>query len=343
MSTLRLSWKTLARYAISLLAAIAIFAWLYRRQDFGEMFQDIAQADFRWVLLSMGISLLGHWSRGLRWSLMLRALGYRTGWFWPFGAVMVAYLANLVLPRMGEISRCAVLQRTHQVPFNVAFGAVITERVIDLLMLLLFTGLIVLLEFNKLGALLAELLGQPTESGIAWWSLLLAGMVLLGLLMLFFIFRERVRQMALYRKVLDFLIGLKAGLLSIRKLEAKQRWAFVGHTLFIWVIYYYTTYVLFFAMPSTASLDFHAGLALLAMSGLSIAVPVQGGIGVYHFLVSRTLMVYGIAEAAAMPFAFMAHSSQVIAVLSAGGLSLLVLLFRKPAVANVQAEMSANH
>jgi len=330
--SLRLSPRKILQYTLSLLAAAGLFWYLYREQDLAAMMANIAKADFGWITVSIVISMGAHLSRGIRWAIMLKPLGYRTGDTAPFLAVMVGYLANFVLPRMGEVSRCIILQRLRGVPFNLSFGAVIAERVVDLIMLILFTSLALVLEYERLSGFLLTIFGNPASNGqpSKWpilWALVIVGAgTLLGLLL----FWRKIMAHPLAIKVILFLRGLKAGLLSIGQLERRDQAKFLFHTFAIWIGYFLTSYVLFFAMDTTARLDWHCALAVLAMSGISIVAPVQGGIGVYHWLVAATLTAYGIGEVAGKDFAFMAHGSQTLMFLVIGGACLLISLLAKP-------------
>ncbi len=331
--SLKLSPRKLAQYTVSFLLAAALFWYLYREQDLGQMLANIAKANFWWIGASVVVSLWAHLSRGIRWAIMLKPLGYHTGDTRPFLAVMVGYLANLVFPRMGEVSRSLVLQRLRGVPFNISFGAVIAERVIDLLMLIVLTGVAFLVEFDRLRDFLASWFSsQPGGSGTSGKWLLLAGLGGLALLggLVLYQFRQRILAHPLATKALAFLAGLKDGLLSIGKLTARDRVLFGLHTIIIWLNYYLTSYVLFFSVAPTAHLDWHCALAILAMSGISIVAPAPGGIGVYHALIAGTLVAYGVAESPAKEFAFMAHSSQMLMFIVVGGACLLLSLGLKP-------------
>ncbi|WP_448518221.1 lysylphosphatidylglycerol synthase transmembrane domain-containing protein, partial [Rhodoflexus sp.] len=138
------------KYILTLAVALGLFWILYRNQDFGELWRNLSQARWEWIAASIILSLVAHLSRGIRWAIMLKPLGYHAGAVPAFAAVMIGYLANLVVPRMGEVSRSAVLQRMRGIPFQISFGAVIAERVFDLFMLMLFTLAALWLEFDRL-------------------------------------------------------------------------------------------------------------------------------------------------------------------------------------------------
>jgi uncharacterized membrane protein YbhN (UPF0104 family) len=326
------------KYILTLAIAIGLFWMLYRNQDFGELWRNLSQAHWEWIAASVILSLMAHLSRGIRWAIMLKPLGYNAGATPAFIAVMIGYLANLVVPRMGEVSRSAVLQRMRGIPFQVSFGAVIAERVFDLFMLILFTLGALWLEFDRLSNFLTQIFGGQTQGSTINKGLLLGAAALVGLggVAVLYATRSYWMQLLWAQKIIGFLKGLKDGMLSVLQLSTAQRINFMLHTLVIWVCYYLTSYVLFFALPATAHLDWHCALAILMMSGIGIVAPVQGGIGVYHLLVTATLTAYGIAQGKAQEFAFMAHSSQMLAFIVFGVSALGASLLFKPMPENAK-------
>lgn len=302
------------KYLLTFSIAAGLFWMLYRNQDFGKLWENLTRARWEWIAVSALLSLIAHYGRGVRWAIMLKPPGYRIGAIPAFIAVMTGYLANLIVPRMGEVSRSAVLQRMRGVPFQISFGAVIAERVFDLFMLVLFTLAALWLEFDRIGEFLTRVFGSQTQESMTHKGLLLGGMALVGAGFMAALYATRSYWMQLLwaQRIVGFLKGLKEGLLAVLQLSAAQRIYFLWHTALIWICYYLTSYVLFFAMPATENLDWHCALAVLMMSGISIAAPVQGGIGVYHLFITATLTAYGVVQEAAQEFALIAHGSQVI-------------------------------
>jgi glycosyltransferase 2 family protein len=330
------------KYLISFAVAIGLFAYLYQGKDIGKMFSDLLTVKFEWIFASFVVTFVSHFSRGWRWSIMLKPLGYQVGLVRPFLAVMAAYFANFILPRMGEVVRSTVLQRTDNVPFQKSFGAVIAERAIDLICLILVTIATLVLQFDELETLLNEVFagnkdGQTSNNG----KLILAGIVLGGgvaVLAVWIIFRKKIQELAIYKKVVEILWGVKDGFLSVLRLNTTDKILFFVHTIVIWVGYFLTSYFLFFALPETSHLGWDCALTILAMSGVAIVAPVQGGIGVYHYLISKTLMIYDITEGSAKYFAFMAHNSQTILLIGVGSICLLItFLIKRRGSANVSS------
>lgn len=295
-----------------------------RGQDLSRIGHYIATANYFWLGITLTLSVLGYFSRAYRWQMQLTASRYRVGYWDVYHAMMVGYLANIVLPRMGEVIRCSVLRRTSGVPVEVSLGTVITERVIDVLVLGLLLGSVLLLEFNKFWSFIQGLFADKYDSLAANRNVLLAMAGIAVLLLLVFgylLFQnlEKLRQNALFAKVVNFVKGLLAGVFSVRKLENKG--VFLLHTAFTWLVYYLMDYLAFRCFPETYNLDVKAGLAVLTFGAFGMAAPVSGGIGVFHVMVQSTLLVYGISKEAGIAYALVVHGAQTLMMALLGGIS----------------------
>jgi uncharacterized membrane protein YbhN (UPF0104 family) len=329
---MKLNLLSALKYALSTALAVGLFWYLYRNQPIAEMFEKFKQINYWWVLLSGIIYLFSHYNRAVRWRIMLQPLGYETGDLRTFLAVMVGYLANLAVPRMGEVTRCAMLNRTTNVPINVSFGAVVAERVIDMICMLVITFAIVLIEFDKIGGFILDGLNQNSQNNTnntTKW-LILGFIALCGLLGLGFIilFRKKLQQLPLYDKIEKFVLGLRDGLLSVLQLDRKRKILFFLHTVSIWTCYCLTSYFLFFTLPETSILTIRCGLAVLVMSGISVIIPAPAGsAGVYHYFIGSTVVLYGVTQQQGMELAFLMHTVQTLFIIFAGSISLAVSLF----------------
>lgn len=316
--------KQILRYSLSLAVAIGILWYVLRDVQLEEMLDQAAALNYSWVWGSLFFGLVGYLLRAWRWNLLLAPLGYRPALSSTFIALMIGYLANLVLPRLGEVARCGVLKRDEQVPVSASLGTVLAERVIDLLFLILIVVGTLLLEFEELQSFLTELFagGESRLPSAQVWAGMLAGLgiLLLGLWLLYRTYKKQIHDHALFIKVKSFAKDLLAGLLSVRKL--KNPVGFWLSSALIWVMYYLMSYVIVFSLPQTSGIDFMAGFSILAMGGIGMAAPVQGGLGTYHLLVSGVLMVYGATKPDAILLAFVLHTSQTIFVIFTGILSL---------------------
>ncbi|WP_201977954.1 lysylphosphatidylglycerol synthase transmembrane domain-containing protein [Hymenobacter rubidus] len=323
------NFVTIVKYALLLSISAALMWYAVRGQDLSRIGHYIATANYFWLALTLSLSTLGYFSRAYRWQMQLKA-SQTPAPYWPvYHAMMVGYLANLVLPRMGEVIRCSVLRRTSGVPVQVAIGTVVTERVIDVLVLLGLLSTLLLLDFNTFWRFVAvEILGGRYETlARNPLPLFIAGFV--GAILLVVagvaLFRnlERLRQNAFFNKAIVFVKGLLAGVFSVLKLENK--WLFVFHTLFTWGVYYLMDYLAFYCFPETYNLDMRAGLAVLTFGAFGMAAPVAGGIGPFHVLVQGVLIVYGVSKEAGIAYALVVHGAQTLLVVLMGGISFIAV------------------
>lgn len=319
------------KYGLLLVISGLLMWYALRGQELRLVGEYVRTANYGWLGLTVLLSAMGYFSRAHRWHMQLEASRQRVSYWDVYHAMMVGYLANLVLPRMGEVIRCSVLQRTGKVPVQVSLGAVIAERVIDLLILAALLGLVLLLDFQKFWAFVVSLFSDRYNSLAAHQNLLLLVLGVVGLLVLglgYLLFRnlEKLRQHALFLKLENFVRGLLDGVFSIRKL--RNPGLFLLHTAFTWLVYYLMDYLAFFAFPATAGLTPAAGLAVLTFGALGMAAPVQGGFGAFHLMVQSTLLVYGISKEAGIAYALVVHGSQTLLVVLMGGISFVASMMK---------------
>jgi uncharacterized protein (TIRG00374 family) len=255
---------------------------------------------------------------------MIEPLGRRPRTLNTFLAVMVGYLMNLVVPRMGEISRCGVLARYEKMSFTKLVGTVVTERIIDVVMMLVLTLIVIGTQFGKLIQFLdnnpavKEKLESITFSPVVILSLM-------ALAVLFYFFRQKIKHSGLFHKFQEILQKFGEGLRTIKNM--KNKWAFIFHTVFIWLMYYLMLYVVFFAFGFTSHLSAIAALTTFVLGSFGMVAPVQGGIGAWHFMVIQALVVYGVSKADGVVFAFLAHSSMTAMLIIMGLIAVLILPF----------------
>lgn len=300
------------------LALGAFFLYLaFRKTELSKLMDDFARADYGYVLASMVMGYLAFVSRGIRWNLLLAPLGKKANTWNSIHAISIGYLANAAVPRAGELARCTSLRSTDRIPVDRLFGTVVLERAIDGLMLVLLMLTTVILEFDSFIAFFDSASAREEGSSNRGLYLKIAlAAVLIGGVVLLYLLRGRFRHFPAYAKVRSFWQGFKEGFRSLAKLE--KRSAFIGHTLFIWVMYYLMIYVVVFALPATEHIDPSSGLFLMIVGGLGMVVPAPGGIGSYHYLVMLGMMVLGIDRADGLSFATLVHGGQFIMTIIAG-------------------------
>lgn len=279
-----------------------------------ELWNNILLADLKWVYLSVFFGILSHLSRAYRWKYLLEPLGYQPHFANSFMAVMGGYLANLGVPRSGEVLRAATVSTYEKIPFDKAFGTIVSERIADVAMVLLITIFGFLIQTERLILYFQENEINPFVSlGI------LLGILFIGIIILNIIRRSNHPFMV---KIRDFAVGLLEGMRSILKMKHKR--GFILHTLFIWVMYLLMFYVIKYALPETESLTIAGFMAAFIVGSFAISTT-NGGIGVYPIAMGAVLLLFGINQQAGEAFGWIMWGSQTLMVVILGGLSLLIL------------------
>lgn len=300
--------------------------WLViKDQDINQIKSILSNdVNYFWIVVSLFLGLISHISRTIRWKLMIESIGYKPGMLNTFFAVMIGYLMNLVIPRMGEISRCGVLTKYEEIPFTKLVGTVVLERLIDILMLLI---LLLMVIFTQFGQMLEFLKNNPgVKENLE--KVIYSPYLIIGIIVCFVIFwvsRHKIRQSSLIKKMMRFISQFEDGLQSIRKM--KKKGAFIFHSVLIWVMYYLMLYCVFFSFEFTSNLTPLAGLTVFVFGSFGMVAPVQGGIGPYEFMVSQGLALYGVQLQDGVSFAILAHFSTLIMLLILGLISLIILPF----------------
>jgi uncharacterized protein (TIRG00374 family) len=320
------SWFTQRLPILRSLLLLAIAAGLlflaFRGVKISSIVRAVGQANLWWVLGSAAFSVAALISRAYRWKLLIEPLGYSPSLKNTTSSLMVGYLANLGLPRLGELARCATLNKAEAIPFNPLLGTVIIERVVDVMSLLVCLLLVVTIEGKALGPQVRSSIVPAIDQLGLWIKLSLVLAVAGGVL--FFVWcylksRDKGNKSFFTRLV----AGVVSGVKSITKLE--HPWLFLFHSILIWILYYLGVYFCLLALPYTSGLGYHAALFALAAGGLGMSAPVQGGIGTYHLFVSRGLMLYGLSQQDGLVFATLLHSLQILLVIVFGAASLVFL------------------
>jgi len=283
-------------------------------EDRAQIFKHIREADPFWVLVSLSIGILSHFSRAIRWNYLLEPLGYRPKLRNNLMMILMAYFANLGIPRSGEVLRATALATYEDVPFQKGFGTIVTERVIDVIMLLL----IILVALLSQTAIIA---GYLSENGVGLGGTILMALAgVAGLFVMIALLRRSSHPMAL--KLRGFLNGMLDGVLSIFRM--RQKWAFLGHTLLIWACYIGMFWVIKYTVPETISLDFGEILVGFVAGAFAMSTT-NGGIGLYPIAVSKSLALFGISAISGDSFGWIMWIAQTLMVVFFGAISFLLL------------------
>lgn len=287
----------------------------------------LQQANYFWIFLSIIISGLSHFFRALRWKILLAPLGHKPKTSNTFFAVMVGYLANLALPRLGEVSRCGLLAQYEKVPFVQGFGSVIAERALDVVCVILLFFMTLALEFEKISGIANDMILGPLSNKLhnlmqkpVLMIVLLSSLVLLAGAFLYF--RKKIQSL-MSEKIRGFIKGLWEGLLSVKKVNKPVM--FIVHTIMIWFMYILQVYVCFLAFEELSGLSFVVAMVITVFGSVAVVV-VPGGTGMYQLIVIQILTtVYFISQTSSFAFAWSVWVSQIVLILIAGLLSLILL------------------
>ncbi|WP_080054336.1 lysylphosphatidylglycerol synthase transmembrane domain-containing protein [Spirosoma aerolatum] len=321
---------SLIRQVLPIALAIGLLWYVLKDVPLVELASQFKQADYRWLaVVSLCIGLY-HLTRAARWQLTLQAMGYRPSLFRTTVALLAGTMASMIIPGAGELTRCGTLQRTDGVPITKGLGSVVGERVIDLLMLGVLVGLTFFIELKRVGQFLTDLLNpiltRITSGGQSEIVLIgFAGICLLGAALAYWLFRQQAfRQNPFVKRIATIVLNIGQGIIAIKNLKSPG--LFVGLTLANYVLAFLSTYFLLLASVETVDLPPASALTILTVSSLGgLAVPTQGGLGTYHFLVSRVLVLYGMTLTKGVVVATFLHAVQMGFSLVLSSLSFLII------------------
>ena len=272
------------------------------------------KANYYYILLSLIIACVGYWSRAYRWKFALNHLGYETKFSNNFFTVCVSYLVNLTVPRSGEISRAALLKKYENVPFDKAFGTIVAERIVDLLIFFLFVFIGFVSQFDKIYQFLLS-------ENVSFQSLIITAIV--GVFLFFgFILIWIYAEWQIILKLKKKLSGLVEGITTVYKM--KDKWNYIFHSFFIWFSYLMMFYVAVFALPETSEINFDIVIMGFIFGSLAVGFS-NGGLGAYPFSIALIFSLYGITKDVGTAFGWLVWTSQTILTIILGLISYILL------------------
>jgi len=305
----------------------------FRNVNFEKLGEELKGANYSWLLLSVLFGLFAFISRARRWILLINPLGFNPSFKNSFYSLMTGYLANIALPRIGEITRCVALGKKEKIPVDQLIGTVVVERTIDFISLLLIMIYLIFTSGDQINLFLKDSILVPIQQevlslfGVTWilWVILFSIMIILFVLMI--LYRRKLRKIRFFSKMFNLAQGIINGLKTITNL--KRKWEFLFHTIFIWINYALMTWVVVFSIESTSHLTFNDSIFLLVIGGLAMSAPVQSGLGAFHYIISRGLLIVkNIPLEDGLVYALLTHESQLIFVIIIGTISFFII-FRK--------------
>lgn len=295
---------------------LGILWWMYRGtnwSDFGHYV--LHEMNWWWMLLSLAFGILPQMARAWRWKMALEPLGEHPRRTSCTDAIFMSYAASLVIPRVGEVTRCGTLKTSDGVSFTKSLGTVVTERLVDSLLMLLFTGIAFLLQLPMFLRFLKEtntnvgdLLYRFTGTGYIVTFICLVAALIAGFV--------AIRRFSFFKKGRDMLRDMWEGILSLRKVRNLPLYLF--YSILIWVGYFLHFYIAFFCFDFTAHLSIGAAFLIFCVGTFAVLVPTPNGAGPWHFAVKTMLVLYGVAETQAIMFALTVHTIQTALVVLLG-------------------------
>ncbi|MDA8930835.1 flippase-like domain-containing protein [Bacteroidia bacterium] len=318
--------KTAIQTIVFLVLGGLLFYWAVGSQDLSKVWENIKDADKKWIIVSMICGILSHLARALRWNLLLEPMGYKATTAGSFHAVILGYLVNMGLPRVGEITRPAVLSKLEDIPLNKLVGTVVVERVVDLLITLLIAIAIFFLQFDMILDTVASLFKGTDVGSFQLYGLIIAVVLTIGIL----IYRKRewFYTLPIIGKFKSFIEGLLDGVKTIFNL--KRKGLFIFYSSFIWVMYFFMPFFIFYAFSGTSHLGFGAGLTVLLFGTAAMIVPIPGGVGTFEVMVPKALAIYGIAKKSdlATSYVLVTHAIQSIVIIGVGIVSIIYFVLK---------------
>ncbi|MEQ6167044.1 MULTISPECIES: lysylphosphatidylglycerol synthase transmembrane domain-containing protein [unclassified Ekhidna] len=307
----------LLKTLISIGLAGLLLYLVFRNIEWAEFWERARTVDYTWVIASILLSIVAYVARAYRWNILLEPLGYKLKTSRTTLAVLVGYLANLAFPRLGEITRCGVLKRNDDVAVPSSLGSVVTERIIDVLTLLVLILISLVAESDRLFTFLRTAYSDLQIP--SYVVITIIAIVLIGVIALVIFIK---RQDKLTGKFAALIKSFIAGFLSLK--DIKKPVGFVVSTVVLWVVYYLMSYIVIFSLPETAHLGLGAGFMLLITGGIALSLPVQSGFGTYHGMIAGMLLLYSIDQTTGVFLATLLHTSQILAIALFGSIALII-------------------
>lgn len=328
------------KYLLSAAVACFLLYFTFRGVKWDDFITGLETCRWGYILLSMAAGILAFWFRGQRWREILLPIDNGIRRITTFNAVNIGYIANFVFPRIGEFVRCGFITRNSgtesqgpdgtrrkKASYDKVLGTVVLERSWDMLTMLLFLVALLVFKWKDFGAFFVEKMWKPFEENLnfsLWWLLL--GVAVLFAAIMYTVYRTRDRFPAC-RKAADICKGLLQGIFSCLKM--KNKWRFFLYTLLIWLMYWLMSAATMNAMPGLDGLGAVDALFLMIAGSFGWLVPVPGGFGAFHFIVSLALStIYGVPFETGIIFATLSHESQAITMAVCGGISYVYETFR---------------
>lgn len=349
---------------VSVAIAAVLLYFSFREVKWTHFIGALRSCHWGYILLSMAASIVAFWFRGLRWREILLPIDPSIRKRTTFNAVNIGYIANFVFPRIGEFVRCGFITKNSspaapsdmaapsaspsaspsssspsspapsspapssreivrkKASYDKVLGTVVLERSWDMIVMFCFLIALLVFKWDDFGTFFVEEMWRPIARAVdfsIWW-------IVLGLMILLGIAGWRIvaarEKNPFFGKICGVFSGLWQGLVSFARM--KNKWHFLLYTLIIWAMYWLMSASTMWALPALGALGPADALFLMVAGSLGWLVPVPGGFGAFHYIVSLALSaIYGIPFEQGIVFATLSHESQAITMALCGGASYL--------------------
>lgn len=311
LSNLPLKRSTIFKRIINtgfLLLGIVLLYQLFSKQDFRALGDEFRGARWYMMIPAVIFSWLTYYVRAIRWNLLIKPLGYRPSTWNSYHAIVIGYLANLIVPRLGEVSRCFAMRTLEKVPFTPLLGTLIVARVMDSVMMLFFLLITALVYGTVATDFFADRLWGPFVEGLSVklaqygpLLLIIGVLALIALSILLWSFRNS----SLMSKMRGLLQQFFRGLLSIR--DSKDKFLFILLSALIWILYLFSLTCNMHVFISADELHWYDALLPLMLTSLAMLTPVQAGIGAYHWMGTQAFLILGLNYTEGLAITTMVH------------------------------------
>lgn len=320
---------SLLQYVFFLGLGVFLVWWSVRNieaDDWTEIKKSFQSANY-WLIAPVIITLLlSHLSRAVRWKILMEPLGYKPKLSNTYMAVLIGYMANLAVPRLGEVLKCTILARYEKVPADKLIGTIVAERAFDVICLVIILIITVLVQVDLIGEYISNLLGSIFQSKTTSFSttrllLIVAGILVAvsGIWLLF----KKFAHIGFIQKIKKVVAGIWQGVISVRYLKNKK-W-FIFHSIFIWAMFLLSVQMGLWGLKETSGYGIKVALSVLSTGSLAMIIPTPGGIGVYPIFVQQTMLLYGLKENIGFAFGSLMWCVQFFQMLFSGFVALLLL------------------
>lgn len=314
--------RRIYRSVIFFIIGVAIFWYVFRDTDIGVIRKEISQFSIFWIIVSVLLNIFSQWIRAHRWKLLFKPLAYSPKIYNLFLAVLILGFTNQVIPRGGEIARLATINRVEEVPFSKLFGLALAERLTDFVILILIFLVLLIWQFSVINKLIALPEIKPEAMDFRQIFIVTAIIVTVTVITIL-----SIKKLKVFEKLKDRISRLKKniseGFSSIYRIKRKV--IYIIESLLIYLVWFFMLYVLFFAYPPTADLSFEVAMVTFGLATLTFLVPVQAGIGAWHFVVIQCLLLFGVEAESGKAFSLVSHAATNLIYLLLGGIAFIIL------------------